>query len=100
MFFSAYGDRATLKQAWMEGAYDFLEKPIKEEDLIRKVKMALLFGKEFNLSGRVGSDEKKSADFLVKASILEKFNHYCRTKNIDTNQVIENLITRYLASGN
>ena len=100
MFFSAYGDKATLKQAWKEGAYDFLEKPIREEDLLRKVKTALLFGKEYQLSGRTGDQEKKSAAFMVNSSVIEKFNHYCRTKNIDTNQVVENLITRYLASGN
>ncbi|MDZ4662271.1 MAG: response regulator [Pseudomonadota bacterium] len=59
MFFSAYGDRATLKQAWKEGAFDFLEKPINEEDLVRKVKLALLFGKEFHLTGHLDKGEKK-----------------------------------------
>lgn len=99
VFFSAFGDPVTMRKAWQAGAFDFFEKPIKQEELITKVKLALAFGKECLLGGALSATEKKTESFTINKAVIDNFKNHCQTKSLNPNEVIESLLTRYLASG-
>nr|AAD12186.1 putative DNA binding protein TutB1 [Thauera aromatica] len=68
IFLSAYGDAQMGAQAVKKGAFDFLQKPYRNQDLLDAVNAALAFSKEMTNKQR---EKQERADLLAALSQRE-----------------------------
>lgn len=67
---SGRNDSATVLQAIRKGAYDFIEKPVGEEELLRVVTMALQEGRMMQHSGYIYKDHRRGEKLLFSKGMV------------------------------
>lgn len=98
---SAFGDRQTLRKAWSLGAFDFLDKPVDQKQMLSTVAVALAFGQSF-IAKRESANElranRPTTNIAIDAELAERIRAICQSEQVTESNFIERLLFRHLSS--
>ncbi len=99
---TAFGNKETMKQAWMNGAYDFLDKPLVLEDLYRATESALKYSWD-SLYYKRKSERPEQQEKLVvniNSALSKELDKICNKEKIKASELTEFLLLQYILKKN
>ena len=98
IFVTVYGDRDLVREAWNQGAFDFIDKPFEIDHLRNVTKSALLYGKTYFAQQYKESNKFTEVCFHVDEDLTKNFQSICDKKNLNKDSIINSLIAKWVAS--
>ncbi len=89
---TGFGDIKSMREAWKYGAFDFIEKPIQESNLLHIVNLALTNSRRY-LSEKV---QNEIVVFKIKHQLKKQFYQLCQEKELPPENILNLLITSFI----